>query len=400
MTAAKSIRLACLGAMAALAASPCQAKPRAVSVAPLEASAAAWKITVVMAPHEALPATLVRAGLSKVAAAQAAAAVADTFDVVNSHPGLALGLEVSHAVGGGLRLERMSIQASADASVRVWRNQSGALEAKRTRSEIFVTPRLVSGVVDGSLYLSMVGAGLTPDQAARITALFGRNLDLARDVETGDRFRLVFDHGVAADGRALGPPLLLFGEVRTRAGPSTLYRVGDGYVAGEFGPGRALLLRTPIDGARITSAFGLRLHPILGYSRMHQGVDFGAPVGSPVFAAGDGVVEQARWAGGYGRWLKIRHTRALETAYAHLSAWAAGIRPGVSVRQGQVVGYVGATGLATGPHLHYEVIEAGRPIDPKAAARVQAEAPSAAAKAAFRARKAMIDAMIAPLKSG
>jgi murein DD-endopeptidase MepM/ murein hydrolase activator NlpD len=129
-------------------------------------------------------------------------------------------------------------------------------------------------------------------------------------------------------------------------------------------------------------------------------VDFGAPVGSPVFAAGDGVVEQARWAGGYGRWLKIRHTRALETAYAHLSAWAAGIRPGVSVRQGQVVGYVGATGLATGPHLHYEVIEAGRPIDPKAAARVQAEAPSAAAKAAFRARKAMIDAMIAPLKSG
>jgi murein DD-endopeptidase MepM/ murein hydrolase activator NlpD len=133
---------------------------------------------------------------------------------------------------------------------------------------------------------------------------------------------------------------------------------------------------------------------------MHEGVDFGAPVGSPVYAAGDGMVEEARWAGGYGRWVKIRHTQALETAYAHLSAWAAGIHPGARVRQGQVIGYVGATGLATGPHLHYEVIEAGRPVDPRTAALAKAEVPSNAAKAAFRARKAMIDAMIAPLKAG
>ena len=226
-------------------------------------------------------------------------------------------------------------------------------------------------MVDGSLYLSMVGAGLTPDQAARVTTLFGRNLDLVRDVDTGDVFHLVFDRRAAADGHPLGPPELLFGDIRTRSGRATLYRVGDSYVAGEIGPGRVLLLRTPIEGARITSSFGMRMHPILGFTRMHQGVDFGAPVGSPTYSlAGDEVVEQARWAGGYGRWLKIRHTSVLETAYAHLSAWAAGIRPGVRVRQGQVVGYVGATGLATGPHLHYEVIEAGRPIDPKAAALV------------------------------
>jgi murein DD-endopeptidase MepM/ murein hydrolase activator NlpD len=119
-----------------------------------------------------------------------------------------------------------------------------------------------------------------------------------------------------------------------------------------------------------------------------------------VFAAGDGVIEAARWAGGYGRWLKIRHAQGIETAYAHLSAWAAGIKPGASVRQGQVVGYVGETGLATGPHLHYEVIEDGRPIDPRTAAMALASRPSAEVKATFRARKAMIDAMIAPLTAG
>ena len=357
------------------------------------------QITVVMGPRETLPATLIRAGLSKAAATEAARAIADAFDTDNPHPGVTQKLEESMAAGGP-RLERMSVEASGDANVRVWRDASGILKAELTRAEVYLTPSLVTGVVNGSLYLSMVGAGLAPERAARVSALFGRNLDLVRDVESGDVFRLVFDRPAAANGRALGPTELVFGEIRTRSGRSTLYKVGDSYVPGELGPGRALLLRTPLDTVRITSGFGMRLHPILGYTRMHQGVDFGAPVGSPVFAAGDGVVEEARVAGGYGRWLKIRHTQALETAYAHLSAWAPGIRPGVRVRQGQVVGFVGATGLATGPHLHYEVIEAGHPVDPRATALVKAETPTAAARATFRARKAMIDAMIAPLKAG
>jgi murein DD-endopeptidase MepM/ murein hydrolase activator NlpD len=397
MAPAVMMRGVVLGAVAVLGAGTCLAGTRPAA-SPMAVPSTAWKITVVMGPREALPATLARAGLGKAAAAEAAAAVADAFDPVVPHPGQALGLEVSDGPAG-LRLERMSIQA-ADVGVRLWRDQGGRLVARRARAEVYVPPQLVGGVVDGSLYQSLVGAGVAPAQAAKVTSLFGRHLDLVRDVESGDRFRLVFDRRMGPGGRPLGPAQLVFGEVRTRAGPATLYRVGETYVAGEFGPGRSLLLRTPIDGARITSNFGPRMHPILGYTRMHQGVDFGAPVGAPVFAAGDGVIEEARWAGGYGRWLKIRHAQGLETAYAHLSAWATGIRPGARVRQGQVVGYVGETGLATGPHLHYEVIEAGRPIDPRAVALAKAEAPTAAAKAAFRARKAMIDAMIAPLQAG
>ncbi|HEV7157966.1 MAG TPA: M23 family metallopeptidase [Caulobacteraceae bacterium] len=133
--------------------------------------------------------------------------------------------------------------------------------------------------------------------------------------------------------------------------------------------GGPLLLSAPVGAVRISSGFGMRLHPILGFTRMHEGVDFAASLGAPVLAAGDGVVEEARWAGEYGRWLKIRHGSKFETGYAHLSAWAPGIAPGVEVRRGEVVAFVGASGLATGPHLHFEVIRGGRRIDPQSLER-------------------------------
>ncbi|MFI4975649.1 MAG: M23 family metallopeptidase [Caulobacterales bacterium] len=132
-------------------------------------------------------------------------------------------------------------------------------------------------------------------------------------------------------------------------------------------PGTAPLLAPPLGMSRVTSGFGWRLHPILGYSRMHQGVDLAAPEGSPVMASADGVVEQAEHRGGYGNWVLIRHAGALETGYAHLSAYATGVAEGAKVLQGQVIGYVGHTGLATGPHLHYEVHISGLAVNPIAA---------------------------------
>jgi murein DD-endopeptidase MepM/ murein hydrolase activator NlpD len=145
----------------------------------------------------------------------------------------------------------------------------------------------------------------------------------------------------------------------------------------------------------VTSAFGLRFHPLLGFTRMHQGVDFGASTGAPVLAAGDGVVEETRWAGGYGRWLRIRHGVAVETGYGHLSAWAPGVKPGVRVRQGEVVGYVGDSGLATGPHLHFEVFDAGRRIDPRSAPATVVV--GATPDPLFRSRRAAIDSEVSAL---
>ena len=123
-------------------------------------------------------------------------------------------------------------------------------------------------------------------------------------------------------------------------------------------------MRTPVDGARLTSGFGMRFHPVLGYSRMHRGVDFGAPTGTAVYAAGDGVVVRAGRVSGYGNYVEIEHNQQYATAYGHLSAFARGLHEGERVRQGEVIGYVGMTGLATGPHLHYEVHYQGAQIDP------------------------------------
>jgi murein DD-endopeptidase MepM/ murein hydrolase activator NlpD len=155
---------------------------------------------------------------------------------------------------------------------------------------------------------------------------------------------------------------------------------------------KGFLLRTPVDGAHITSGFGMRMHPLLGYTRMHQGIDFGVPTGTPVFAAGDGVVEEARWAGGYGRWMKLRHSGGWETAYGHLSSWA--VRPGAHVHQGQVIAYSGSTGESTGPHLHYEVIKGGTKINPKGANAPGGTVLEGRELAAFRVEKTHIDALL------
>jgi len=356
-----------------------------------------------MREGESLPRALTRGGVGAGEAAAAAAALADDFDVVNAHPGQRLDVELAAGpLGQGARtLVRLSLEPRADVRLELWRGGDGAFRLQRSDNKVYSQPDLVQGVVDGSLYLSIVGAGVSPDTASTIEGLFGRKLDLTRDIQSGDRFRLLFEQRRLGDGRAKDPPSLIYADITTRAGERRLYRLSGPHGAGDFvddggDPGSVHLLRTPVAQARITSSFGMRLHPILGFTRMHEGVDFGAPSGAPVFAAGDGVVEEARWSGGYGRWLKIRHASGLETGYAHLSDWAAGVGPGARVRQGQVVAFVGASGLATGPHLHFEVFSNGQRIDPQLAEGV-AIAARAPGSDAFRARKATIDAQLAML---
>ncbi len=374
--------------------------------APSPAAMPPIRRTVEMGEGESFSAALVRSGLSSDEASRAALALADEFDVVNPHPGLALSLAQTSGPNPGLIA--LSLQPRDETHLTLSRDASGAFHVLREdRPAPSLSPPATTsqlqGKVEGSLYLSMVGAGANPDTAARVASLFGRDVDLSRDVDSGDAFRLVFEQGHAPSTG--GPGELVYAEVDTRHGPARLYRISaPGAAKPEYGDGTPAaetsdrLLRTPVDGAHVTSGFGMRLHPILGFTRMHQGVDFGAAVGSPVLAAADGVVEAAQWSGGYGRWLKIRHASGVETGYGHLSAWAQGIAPGASVRQGQVVAYVGASGLATGPHLHYEVFEAGQRVDPREVAAIgPARRPSQ--DAAVLARKAAIEAAISDLEA-
>ncbi len=358
------------------------------------------QITLIMGLSESLPATLQRGGLASADCTRASRALADDFDIVNPHPGLNLAVEA----GDDGRLLALRFVPRADTRLTLTRLPADAFRLERADLSVYDAPRQVSGDVEGSLYLSLIRVGVAPTEAVRLERGFGRGLDLTRDVASGDRFRLVFHQRRSADGRPLTAPALVFIELATAHGPVRLYRLGDQdggeWVDGSLQHASSGLLRTPVAGARISSGFGMRLHPILGFTRLHQGLDFAAATGAPVLAAGDGVIEEARWAGDLGRWVKIRHGPGLETGYAHLSAWAAGMVPGTRVRQGQVIAYVGATGLATGPHLHYEVIDAGQPIDPAGAAARGLAASPLMADSRLRARKADIDALVAQAGAG
>ncbi len=196
--------------------------------------------------------------------------------------------------------------------------------------------------------------------------IFANDVDLQRAVATGDSFEALYDEGDTGEHN----DQLLYASITTRSETYRYYRyeTPDDGIVDFYDPtgksSRKFLMRVPLVGARMTSGFGVRYHPILGYTRMHTGTDFAAPIGTPIFAAGNGTILSAGWDSGYGRRIEIQHANGYETTYNHLSAFARGLTEGERIRQGQVIGYLGASGLATGPHLHYEVLVNGHFVDP------------------------------------
>jgi murein DD-endopeptidase MepM/ murein hydrolase activator NlpD len=229
-------------------------------------------------------------------------------------------------------------------------------------------------------------------QAAK---LFSHKIDFSRDIKEGDKFCLVFGRKVTESGRTVEAGDLEYAEVKGQRFYA-FDRDGKTQFFDELGKNiKGFLLRTPVDGARITSTFGARKHPVLGYTRAHKGVDFGAGTGTPILAAGDGVVLEARRWSGYGNWLRIRHSGQWDTGYGHISRYAPGIKAGTRVHQGQVVAYVGSTGLATGPHLHYEVWLNGQRVNPIGAKVPQGTILGGSELASFKSKKSRIDRMLA-----
>lgn len=223
--------------------------------------------------------------------------------------------------------------------------------------------------IQTSLYGSAALAGIPAPIIAEAIRVYSWDVDFQRDIRRGDTLDVMYETHETDEGDIAKYGNILYANLSVNGQPIEIYRFemknGDiDYFTEDGWSVRKALMKTPIDGARMSSGYGMRKHPILGYNKMHKGVDFAAPTGTPIYAAGDGTLEHVGTKGGYGKYMRIRHNSSLKTAYAHLHKYAKGMSAGKRVKQGQIIGYVGSTGRSTGPHLHYEVMLDGKQVNP------------------------------------
>ena len=271
------------------------------------------------------------------------------------------------------KLDGLTIAVEVDRMVVAERDPTGNFRAKVIEKELRQEFGRIAGTIQGSLFVAAQEAGLPVPLIMDLIRIYSWDVDFQREIQRGDHFEVLFDRYLDGDAapsaNAVKVGNIVYASLTLSGKELKLYRyrMADDRVD-YFDPKgasvRKALLRTPIDGARLSSRYGKRRHPILGYTKMHRGVDFAAPRGTPIMAAGNGVVEVAGRNGAYGKYVRIRHNGQYKTAYAHLSRFGRGIRSGKRVNQGQIVGYVGSTGRSTGPHLHYEVLAGKRQVNP------------------------------------
>tara|TARA_B100000242_G_scaffold293497_1_gene271834 strand:+ start:145 stop:1446 length:1302 start_codon:yes stop_codon:yes gene_type:complete len=226
---------------------------------------------------------------------------------------------------------------------------------------------LKEGIIKSSLYKSATNENISPNIIIEFARLYGFQIDFQRDIRKNDSFQIVYETFIDENGEIFENGNIIYANLILRGQYNQLYYFQKKNHNGHYDEnGKSIkkaLMKTPINGARLSSSFGMRKHPILGYNKMHRGTDFAAPEGTPIMASGDGVITKAGWCGGGGNCVKIKHNRTYQTVYAHMKNFSNVAIPGNRVKQGQIIGYVGSTGLSTGPHLHYEVIENGKKIN-------------------------------------
>lgn len=268
-------------------------------------------------------------------------------------------------------ISSVKLPVSTTSSVEITRKsaENKAFDVKKVVLPVEVKLSRSSGTINSSLYETGVAGGIPAGLLNDLITTYSYDVDFQRDVQPGDSMDVLYERMETKEGAAAGHGDILFAELTLSGRSMKVYRYtdksGNSDYYNEKGESvRKALLRTPINGARITSGYGKRIHPILGYSKMHRGVDFGAPTGTPIYAAGDGTVDYVGRKGGYGNYLRIKHNNRYSSAYAHISRFAKGLRPGQKVKQGQIVAYVGSTGRSTGPHLHYEILVGNTQVNP------------------------------------
>ncbi|MDA7858013.1 M23 family metallopeptidase [Candidatus Pelagibacter sp.] len=222
-------------------------------------------------------------------------------------------------------------------------------------------------IITQSLYKAATDQNIQPNIIIEFARIYGFQVDFQRDIRKKDNFQIMYEVFIDENKKIIETGEILFANLKLSGQDNSLYYFDKENLEGHYDKnGKSVqkaLMKSPINGARLSSSFGMRKHPIDGYNKMHRGTDFAAPKGTPIMASGNGIVKKAGWCGGGGNCVKIRHNSTYETVYAHMSKFARGIKNGIRVKQGQTIGYVGSTGKSTGPHLHYEVIVNGKKVN-------------------------------------
>ncbi len=297
---------------------------------------------------------------------------------------------------GPYHLESLKISLNPLEEIWLSRVSEGIFLARVERKPVIMKLKKASGEIKGSLYQSAVEAGIPPSILHQMIQAYSYDVDFQRDVRNGQQFEAFFTSGYTSNGDYARDGSLIYASLTVKGTPLAIYRFGenDGFFNKEGKSIKRGFLRTPVDGARISSGYGKRTHPVLGYTKMHKGIDFAAPRGTPIYAAGDGTIDYLGRYGSYGKFVRINHGNGYQTAYAHLNRFGKGKRKGGKVKQGDVIGYVGTTGRSTGPHLHYEILKHGKHINPLSVKTLSTQQLSGLKKGIFYGFRRQVDYLI------
>jgi len=262
---------------------------------------------------------------------------------------------------------KFSVPLTKSTTILITKNEENVILSQKVITKLYKRQVLSENIIKNNLYSSAVEADINPDTIIEFARIFGFEIDFQRDIRKNDYFKIVYEKYFDENGEYIKSGSILFASMFVNGREITLYKFGNDKGFGYFDiNGKSVekaLMKTPINGARLSSSFGMRKHPILGYNKKHTGTDFAARSGTPIMASGSGTVVRAKWCGGGGNCIKIKHNSTYETIYAHMKSFAKGMKVGRKVRQGQIIGYVGSTGMSTGPHLHYEVVVNGKKVN-------------------------------------
>ena len=262
---------------------------------------------------------------------------------------------------------KFSVPITKSTTIEITKDTENKIVSKKIITKLYKKKILSENIIIKNLYSAALEADINPDTIIEFARIFGFEIDFQRDIRKSDYFKILYEKYFDENGEFIKSGSILYAHMTVNRREISLYKFGNDKEYGYFDlNGKSVekaLMKTPINGARLSSSFGMRKHPILGFTKLHTGTDFAASAGTPIMASGTGTISRAKWCGGGGNCIKIKHNSTYETIYAHMKSFAKGMKVGKKVRQGQIIGYVGSTGMSTGPHLHYEVVINGKKVN-------------------------------------